>query len=635
MTRWIWIGVVLAIANASCSSRFGSGTRDKDADGSAWLRVSDSPQDIAAAKRLGASQKLADDDGPLNHPEQIWYVDLETEELLQQNRDSVIPRLIKVIKSPTQEFKERLRAATLLIRLRDNRGCEAVATFLRSASTDNRTAVLRELASLRSYGDPSQSHAQFLLEAPGMSELLIEQLAHPDPQVKKAAIQAIGMLDTPTHIDRFRVLIHQDGYPDRGRLAYWLAMHGDVVAVVDDIEKYFREGMTDADVQNTVAALSQLAKEGSDSVRVRVIQLVREYYERNDIDHTKFESSVGWQLMSIVADYAGLEYADWLKARLPKAEPNQQGKIYKALTRMEANGWKPLILQALRTKETTIDASQAIADKFRGTEDVEMVDALVSSLSDADSEQTVSAICSALISIGGERARLAVEKRLDQIDPWTRMHLIWELRGITLENIRSRIVESSLLTDAEVELAVSKTESDDIDGTAQSLMLALLLNADRLLAFDVETGTLPCRHDQLLFDFANITRGLFQPTHVSETWNQKDEDEFEADYTLRFVADGRYYEGRLRNYGDWYDVERLIALANQALADAEHAERFVALHSDGQVGFFTFGVPESLKRFAQDIALPIDDDSNRAMNEGKEFEQRVLEKYGGQGAVVR
>jgi hypothetical protein len=190
----------------------------------------------------------------------------------------------------------------------------------------------------------------------------------------------------------------------------------------------------------------------------------------------------------------------------------------------------------------------------------------------------------------------------------------------------------SLPMGPQVDLAFAKA---DRSKEPQSLFLGLLADANRLLAFDVETGTLPCRHDQLLLSFAGISNGLFQPSDVSEAWHQQHEDDFEADYTLRFVVDGRYYEGRLRNHGDWYDVERLVAIANRALADSRHGERFLPLYSGGQVAFFTFGVPERFEQLATAIALPLENDPDRAMKEGKEFERQVLEKYGGSGAVVK
>lgn len=144
MTRWVWGTVILSITSISCSSRFGSGTWDADADSSEWIRVSSSATDIAAAKRLSASQVMHDEVGPLNNPEEIWYVDQATEALLQKNRNAVIPKLIAVIESSGKSHKARARAASLLVRLHNDRGRDALATQLDSPVDDDRVAALRK-----------------------------------------------------------------------------------------------------------------------------------------------------------------------------------------------------------------------------------------------------------------------------------------------------------------------------------------------------------------------------------------------------------------------------------------------------------------------------------------------------------
>jgi hypothetical protein len=158
--------------------------------------------------------------------------------------------------------------------------------------------------------------------------------------------------------------------------------------------------------------------------------------------------------------------------------------------------------------------------------------------------------------------------------------------------------------------------------------------ADVFLAFDVETGMLPCRHDQLLRDFANSSRGTFTPEAVSQQWHQQNPEDFEADYTPQFVFDGRLYRVRIRNQGDWYDVERLVLAINRALQDAGNPEQFYALAVGGQVAQFVFATSEAAETLSTKLHLPVDEDLDRAMREGKEFEERVLEKYRSQGEEV-
>jgi hypothetical protein len=529
-----WAIVILAVTGISCSGRSGNDP-SKGSDDGVWLRSSASLDEINKAKQLSEAQGDAESRQILEHPEKIWFVDAETESLLKQHRDTVVPKLAAIVESPGRDYGEFLQAGALLVRLGDERGREVLAAALQSREGEQVASALREISSLHSHFDDSQRSIRFLLE---------------------------------------------------------------------------------------------------DSVRAQVMQLVHDYYQRGDIDHEKLESSVGWQLTSMIADHAGQESVDWLKSRLPQLKPRQRGGVYQALARLEADGWKPLLLQGLGNKETKVDASRTLGEKFRGTANAEIVNALIASLSDTDPDSTISAICAALVSVGGDAARATVRKWIEQVDPWTRMDLTWELRGLTLESVRPQLVESGLLSDGEFEAAMAEMEDAGEEEIASSKLMGLLAVSERLLMFDVETGELPCRHDKLLLDLAGISGGVFQPSFVSETWNQTHEDDYEADYTLRFVFGGRYYEGRLRNYGDWYDVERLMDAANQALADSGRHGRFVPLYSGGQVANIVFGVPSKLDELARTVALPVDDDSSRAMDEGKDFERRVLDQYRESGGIV-
>jgi hypothetical protein len=195
-----------------------------------------------------------------------------------------------------------------------------------------------------------------------------------------------------------------------------------------------------------------------------------------------------------------------------------------------------------------------------------------------------------------------------------------------------RIVGAGLLDEPAYRQALEKLEvKADGDQDGDGSLLGVLWEANVFLAFDAETGMLPCRHDRLLRDFAKSSRGVFVPEAVCQRWHQRSAEDFEADYTLQFIYDSRLYRVRLRNQGDWYDVERLVRAVNRALQDAGHAERFHALAVGGQVAQFVFATPEAIKKLASELYLPVDEDLERAMREGKEFERRVREKYRSEG----
>jgi hypothetical protein len=186
---------------------------------------------------------------------------------------------------------------------------------------------------------------------------------------------------------------------------------------------------------------------------------------------------------------------------------------------------------------------------------------------------------------------------------------------------------AGVISDAALQRAQTALQAppDDEEASPPGLFECLLAGGCGLM-FDAETGELPCRHDRLLQDFAAASDGVFRPEAVHQEWLQEDEDDFEGEYLLRFVHHERLYTGRFRNYGDWYDVERMLEIVNRALGDAGLAQRFVAIDTGGQTAAFVFADPAKLGPLAQQFHLPLSDNPAAAMQTGQEFEDRVREQ---------
>ncbi|MEQ8855664.1 hypothetical protein [Gimesia sp.] len=142
--------------------------------------------------------------------------------------------------------------------------------------------------------------------------------------------------------------------------------------------------------------------------------------------------------------------------------------------------------------------------------------------------------------------------------------------------------------------------------------------------FDAETSKIPCRHDRLILDFANASKGKFTPQWPVEYWHSKNEEDFDAPYTVQFVLENRLYRTGAENYGDWYDVEAIVRLINFALETTGRPERFITEQSGGQIASFIFADPFTFVPIARRYGLPLSTDPAEAMRKGLEFEERVI-----------
>ena len=340
------------------------------------------------------------------------------------------------------------------------------------------------------------------------------------------------------------------------------------------------------------------------------------------------------QVTEALVERSTAEDIPWLNSLLASdLSDYSKCRVMLALDRLDG-GQAERLLAALDNPKLRSYAAAALGEMAEATQDDSVVQQLNDAAADESRPAVLGAIARALLDVGGDEARTAATGLVDRLELGDRTAVLWKANGWNAVSVMDQVVRTGLLSESAYRRSLEELEVEADDEGGDGSLLGVLWEADVFLAFDAETGMLPCRHDQLLRDFANSSRGVFKPEAVCQQWHQQDPDDFESDYTLQFVFDGRLYRVRIRNQGDWYDVERLVMAVNRALQDAGHAERFHALAVGGQVAQFIFATPVTAQALATELYLPVDEELDRAVREGKEFEERVLEKYRSQGEEV-
>ena len=204
----------------------------------------------------------------------------------------------------------------------------------------------------------------------------------------------------------------------------------------------------------------------------------------------------------------------------------------------------------------------------------------------------------------------------------------------TANELAAACVRHGVLAQSEADAALraltNSVKNDDNFAPDSDSAEGLLYAAGRFVAFDVETGECPNRHDLLIEDFARISSGRFQPQAILERYEEPKArskgwlQTGKGKYTVQFIVGDRLYRFAPKDLGDWYDVESVIAAIHQALGDAGVVERFVALESGGQDAAFIFAKPEPLLAAAAELGLKLGTDLDQARKQGKAFEERAL-----------
>ncbi len=591
-----------------------------------WLTVTDDKDALADAVRR--SERIKKDEY-----EQIFaqlgddysYISFETIELLSRRIDAAKKLKNKL---PADEITPTgIGAALLLCQIHVNAGRNYVVRVFQQGDVNERIRVLHGIDCASYDPESEQVHREFVLTDKRLVEELLRQLDDDNPDVVKAAIQACGKLELPGVYEKLIALLDRPNVPDPGRILYWLSKGPLTEEVLDAAIRVSQVHANNEDHWGLTLFEAFARSEDADLRERARGELKRQLFAWPDKGALGYDVSRSGVLVAL-AETADESELDWLRATFDKEHGYYAEPLLVALVRLEGDVGRARLLALLQDPENRSIAVQAAGKIYEGSGDEQIVRKLAQ-ISEGIEEGEVHRICNALRAIDGELARKELATLVDGLDPTSRASLFRFLAqyGINVEQTTSRVVTAGLIDEATAELALQKLkardehEKGDVPG-----LLDVLSAANLVVWFDAETGMLPCRHDELVAEFSTQSRGVFMPTAISEQFHQRNEDDFDAEYTLRFVYEGKLYSGRLRNFGDWYDVERTVSMINRALADAQRKQRFVALATDGQTASFVFADPELFSPLADEFHLPLGGDPNEAMNTGKAFERELIEK---------
>jgi hypothetical protein len=222
------------------------------------------------------------------------------------------------------------------------------------------------------------------------------------------------------------------------------------------------------------------------------------------------------------------------------------------------------------------------------------------------------------------------EESAAEIRPDVRFALEWKTNGRTLAGFFQRLKERNLISRVPTAGEIAQAAKSEGGGTLESdRALQLLGMLGARLEFDSEADVFPPPYDRLFDRIAQFTGGAFAPRVLQQCAGKPASDDEEPPLMIEFVAAGKQFTLKPAPMGDWYDLEAVQATVNRALEAAGKPERLLALESSGQEVAFVFGPPAAWQEIAKEYAFPLAEGMSDAVEDGKEFEKRVIETLQG------
>ncbi len=552
----------------------------------------------------------------INNISQGEWIFSEHEFALQQRKQQAVADLSALLDDESLPAKGRTKAAEQLILLGDTRGEKFLFNSLDSDSKELRLAALK---SLREW------NLDLDFSSPERNSILLAQLEAADHEIILAAAELCNYRKIPGTENRLTTLLEAGKLTDPKPVAMELAEIASTQRAVKALLPHVLRDKPEEFSQWTGYAFEQLIENPDPEISGPVKQALYDYTlqfpeQRNDqilvecLAKTANKAAIPVlkEILKNAKDPVSRTYAIGALARL---QPDQALDLLTSHIKQEGPGYSTIrLLQTYATEQDYDQIIPVIEEWTQKSEDV------------LDTE--VLRLC--LLKFGN-RGEQFVREHLDQLTDQARMRARWKLEGLNLHSALKELHISGVIQTSPDELIKKINEagnrSKDTDlfdpSNPDSLYSALVLEGI-VVMFDAETSTIPCRHDRLILDFANASKGKFTPQWPVEYWHSKNEEDFDAPYTVQFVLENRLYRTGAENYGDWYDVEAIVRLINFALETTGRPERFITEQSGGQIASFIFADPFTFVPIARRYGLPLSTDPAEAMRKGLEFEERVI-----------
>jgi hypothetical protein len=591
------------------------------------VRVSDDPGLLAATR--AAFEERIDKLYPaaLARVRLGEWVYLEQRDALRHRRGRAVTDLRAVAADSKTPAAGRVSAALVLRDLGEPDGDALLTPALSDPSPAVRHAVLK---ALRQYGG-----RDYDLSPPERAGLVLELIDDPDPAVAAAAADVAVDRRLPGADARLALrLVRRPDDPQAWALRLAQVADNPGAATIAALH-LFRDTPEKFGHWPYAYSLRQTLRHPDPAVREPIRVALRDYCLR--FPSERYSQHLVRDLAD-VADATTIPVLEDIAAHA--SDPASRLYAVQALARLEPERAVDRVLdQAQRAGMFYADDIATLCEYARESDADRVIPlvrptdkAFTDPLGSARLENTVRL----LLTRFGDRGRREVESWFDRLTGFARMRAVWGLRGSDLRTALAEFkaagslpVPADQLFEAVRRSDESRGDNPTFDPTDPRTMTSAFFEADMVVTFDAETGTVPCDHDRLVMTFAEGTRGFLAPECAVQTWHGEEEDDPDVPMTVRFVHRGRVYEFTARNFGDWYDVEAVAAAVNFALADAGRPERFINLEAAGQCPVWIFADPTRFLPVAARYAVPVSDDPAKAMTAGVAYERYVADQMNG------
>lgn len=573
----------------------------------------DDPAEIQRTREMYAKGAEQGYENALNQVREGGWIFLDTIQALKQFPDKMNRDLSAVMNDPMQSAAARAKAAEVLTKLHHESGERFLFDCLQSSDDSMRLATLKSLGEYGLDCDFSRDNRAALVHA---------LLKDGSPDVAKQAAHLCRYRHVPGSEAAMLELWQSGKASDPTSLAEHLLSIATTPETVQAVLPHLAKNLPDKFESHIGYILGDLIENPNPDISGPCRKVLYEYTLR--FPDQRYDQT----LVRDLARAANVDAIDVLVDIQTQAkDPTSRIYATQALARLQPEQGINILLTIVE-EGGRMDWVADDLQNYARPEDLERISTLLLKSKDPW-EQPVVSLCFEKLGPAGQAW---LNQHQDRLSASAKACFGWKTKAIDIRNVIQEAHGLGIVSKTSEELiqalqkpAFNETKPRSPNWNDPGELMTVFAADDILHGFDVETGEIPCRHDQFLQDLAYISRGKLAAECPVQFWLAQSEEDYNAPYYVQFIADDKVFRVGAENYGDWYDVEAIVDLANFSLEKTGHPERFIPLENQGQFAVLVFADPAKLLPFAKKYQIPLSDDIRRAMDEGLEFEKRVLD----------
>lgn len=531
------------------------------------------------------------------------YYGTKFKEYCRSVRDELVPTLIRFLEDP--DPLTRLYSGIILLFLDEPVGTDGIISCLPGQEPEITKTVLFHLSCLPlnplTESSPSWEEPPVPLQREKVFAAISPFLTDLETRPGWFAMETAMKLDLPEANTFLRTLLAHPNREVRTQVVWWLARRKEDLGALNAAEGLLFSTRHDSSEDYwVIAALLAYAKSKVPELVKPASDLLARYIRRHRSTPGIHTTNLLDMALDGIKQAARPDEEILLELLVRSAIRDwRQGVALRRLAELQGPQMLVRLRNALKKDHLRRSAAIGIASAGKGQAAKWVLESLVKAAKAESAPDVIDEIITAILAISPDPGPV-LKKLYKRLGGHNAMRIYWSINKITPNQAFSKLTALGII-DSPDKNTLNEIEFEwQQNRQPYQSILSIFWSQNRLVGFDTEASLVPPDYVELIERLAAIADEKLTIENLSQEYEGA-KPILEVLYTLEKTV----YRFEPRDFGDYFDVERVLKSLNGALIDRGHPHRYIPLHTGDQMCVVVFAPERAFREFAAEFRLPL------------------------------